>query len=257
MQVTIVNQPVPVLEHQNKRVITTELLAALYGAEAHNIRQNFKNNSTRFEEGKHFFKLQGQQLRDFKNCVTNSHSVGRVDNIYSVDIAPNVNAFMLWTDRGSARHAKLLDTDQAWEVFEKLEENYFNPPVEVLSDTDRQLIPLVRQVVALFQQPLIQSNLDQPTVSQADGVVQALSYDKVSHQERMFLIRAVARKSGGDASRRVRLRNALFNAFGVPAYVFLRKSDFKPAVQFIEQHNFASEQLGLPGSLGKLLPAFR
>lgn len=32
----------------------------------------------------------------------------------------------MWTDRGAARHAKILDTDEAWEVYEELEENYFN-----------------------------------------------------------------------------------------------------------------------------------
>ncbi|MDR8143073.1 hypothetical protein XC08_22250, partial [Acinetobacter baumannii] len=29
------------------------------------------------------------------------------------------------TERGAARHAKMLDTDQAWEVFEQLEDCYF------------------------------------------------------------------------------------------------------------------------------------
>ncbi|EEK9283034.1 ORF6N domain-containing protein, partial [Salmonella enterica subsp. enterica] len=36
--------------------------------------------------------------------------------------------------RGAARHAKMLETDQAWEVFEKLEDCYFsqkNPSVLV------------------------------------------------------------------------------------------------------------------------------
>jgi hypothetical protein len=31
------------------------------------------------------------------------------------------------TERGAARHAKMLDTDQAWEVFERLEDAYFRP----------------------------------------------------------------------------------------------------------------------------------
>ncbi len=32
----------------------------------------------------------------------------------------------LWTKRGAARHAKMLSTDRAWEVFEQLEDTYFN-----------------------------------------------------------------------------------------------------------------------------------
>jgi hypothetical protein len=37
----------------------------------------------------------------------------------------NASHLLLWTERGAARHAKILDTDQAWEVFERLEDAYF------------------------------------------------------------------------------------------------------------------------------------
>lgn len=41
-------------------------------------------------------------------------------------ISPKTRTLILWTERGAARHAKMLETDQAWEVFEKLEDSYFN-----------------------------------------------------------------------------------------------------------------------------------
>ena len=41
-------------------------------------------------------------------------------------IARNVRSLILWTERGAARHAKMLETDQAWEVFERLEDCYFS-----------------------------------------------------------------------------------------------------------------------------------
>jgi hypothetical protein len=99
-------------------VITTELLAHLYGTEAIRIRQNHHENKGRFIEEKHFFKLEGETLREFKH---------RVAFNYSVKIARNVRSLILWTERGAARHAKMLETDQAWEVFEKLEDCYFSP----------------------------------------------------------------------------------------------------------------------------------
>ncbi|EJD4443275.1 ORF6N domain-containing protein, partial [Escherichia coli] len=37
-------------------VITTELLAHLYGTKIKNISDNFLNNTTRFMPGKHYFK---------------------------------------------------------------------------------------------------------------------------------------------------------------------------------------------------------
>ncbi|HAJ2302773.1 TPA: phage antirepressor Ant [Escherichia coli] len=98
-------------------VITTELLAHLYGTEAIRIRQNHHENKGRFIEEKHFFKLEGETLREFKH---------RVAFNYSVKIARNVRSLILWTERGAARHAKMLETDQAWDVFEKLEDCYFS-----------------------------------------------------------------------------------------------------------------------------------
>ncbi|MCJ8793617.1 ORF6N domain-containing protein, partial [Acinetobacter baumannii] len=40
-------------------------------------------------------------------------------------ISNKTRSLILWTERGAARHAKMLDTDQAWEVFEQLEDCYF------------------------------------------------------------------------------------------------------------------------------------
>ncbi|MFT4465674.1 MAG: ORF6N domain-containing protein [Sodalis sp. (in: enterobacteria)] len=104
-----------IITHSNIPVITTELLANLYGAEVNSIQQNFKRNAARFINGKHFFKLEGDELREYKNRLTESQSV-----------AKHTRSLILWTERGAARHAKMLETDQEWEVFEQLEDCYFN-----------------------------------------------------------------------------------------------------------------------------------
>ena len=124
---TITPETLPQIVWQNQKVITTELLAQCYEAEQHQVRQNYTNNKTRFEEGKHFFKIEGEDLKGFKNRVDNIDSVDRVDNIYSVDIGSRTSSLMLWTEKGAVRHAKILDTDKAWEVQERLEEAYFHP----------------------------------------------------------------------------------------------------------------------------------
>ncbi|EHH7059101.1 TPA: ORF6N domain-containing protein [Escherichia coli] len=96
-------------------VITTELLAHLYGTKIKNISDNFLNNTTRFMPGKHYFKIEKNELREFKNRPETIGLVGK-----------NARSLILWTERGAARHAKMLETDQAWEVFEKLEDCYFS-----------------------------------------------------------------------------------------------------------------------------------
>ncbi|CAM6788554.1 anti-repressor Ant [Escherichia coli] len=113
-------------------VITTELLAHLYGTEAIRIRQNHHENKGRFIEEKHFFKLEGEILREFKH---------RVAFNYSVKIARNVRSLILWTERGAARHAKMLETDRAWEVFEKLEDCYFSQGKTAPTEQQPQIQP--------------------------------------------------------------------------------------------------------------------
>ena len=106
----------PRLAYKGIPVVTTESLAQAYEVEAKQLRQNFANNKERFTEGKHFYSLSGNELRGFK------HSVEIFD---SVKIALNVNALTLWTERGAARHAKMLNSDKAWDMFELLEETFF------------------------------------------------------------------------------------------------------------------------------------
>ena len=123
-------------------VITTELLAQLYGTETVNIKMNFSRNSARFVQGKHFFKLEGNELREFKHRLSLSESVSReVTDSYSVKIARNVRSLILWTERGAARHAKMLETDQAWEVFEKLEDCYFSQGKTAPTEQQPQIQP--------------------------------------------------------------------------------------------------------------------
>lgn len=103
------------ITHNQVPVITTDFLAKLYGTDAHSITKNHRSNVDRFIAGKHFFKLEGPELKAFKNKVTNSDLV-----------ANRAKHLILWTERGAARHAKMLETDQAWEVFEKPEDCYFS-----------------------------------------------------------------------------------------------------------------------------------
>lgn len=105
----------PPLSYQGVPVLTTEMLAQAYEVEAKRIRQNFANNRERFVEGKHFFIITSGELKEFRLQVENFDS----------QISPKVRALTLWTERGAARNAKMLDSDRAWDVFELLEETFF------------------------------------------------------------------------------------------------------------------------------------
>ena len=105
----------PPLAYKGVPVLTTEMLAQAYDVKVINIQQNYANNKARFIEGKHFFSVSGQELKSLRLCLENFES----------QISPKVRTLTLWTERGAARHAKMLNSDRAWDVFELLEETFF------------------------------------------------------------------------------------------------------------------------------------
>ncbi|MEQ4652350.1 ORF6N domain-containing protein [Providencia rettgeri] len=110
---------VPEVYYRQQKVITTESLAIGYGAEIKNIQNNFIRNDSRFIEGKHYFIVQGDELKELKDLPSLR---GLVDK--------RTPKLTLWTERGASRHAKMLETDQAWDVFEALEDFYFTKKQE-------------------------------------------------------------------------------------------------------------------------------
>lgn len=114
-------------------VITTKMLAQVYECQDVNIKKNFNLNKDKFIEGKHYYKVEGEELKEFKeyNKVTNSNLVEKQAKI-----------LYLWTKRGASRHCKMLGTDKAWEMFDTLEESYFNPKPQ-LTKHDQAILNII------------------------------------------------------------------------------------------------------------------
>lgn len=112
--IKVANKQTVAIQYKSVPVMTTEQLAEFYDSDEVRIRQNFIRNANRFEEGKHFFKIEGNELRILKNSLSSSKI-----------LSPNARSLILWTEKGAARHAKILETDQAWDMFEQLEDVYF------------------------------------------------------------------------------------------------------------------------------------
>lgn len=119
------------IENKGKRVLTTAQLAEAYETDSKVISNNFNRNADRYTEGKHFYRLTGDELKAFKAC----HQIE--DNL---KFAPFV---LLWTEKGALLHAKSLNTDKAWEVYDYLVESYFTKKTADYSSLSPQLQYLI------------------------------------------------------------------------------------------------------------------
>lgn len=121
------DKQVVAVEINGERVITTAQLANVYGTDVKNVQANFNRNKERFVEGKHYVFLQGLELKEYKRLLTNSQHPLAEELKFTSQL-------YLWTRRGASRHCKILDTEKAWEQFDCLEENYFNPhPIHTIT----------------------------------------------------------------------------------------------------------------------------
>lgn len=122
-----------IIEHQNQRVLLTSQLAESYETNSKTISYNFNHNKNRYKEGKHYFLLEGDELKTFREFH---------------DMPNNLNRIYLWTERGALLHAKSLNTDKAWEVYDLLVEHYFRSKSSKALPTNYKeaLIQLVEQV---------------------------------------------------------------------------------------------------------------
>ncbi len=136
-----------IIEVKGIRVLTTRQLAEAYETKELQIWQNFKNNRSRFTEGKHYISLSGDELKVVKNHLEKIEVVKkRTSHLY------------LWTEKGALLHAKSLNTDKAWQVYDYLVDFYFRakenkpePPAKP-APVPR---PMIRQVVDVPENPEI------------------------------------------------------------------------------------------------------
>ena len=116
-----------ITEYQNTRVLTTQQIAEAYEADYDVVNRNFNNNKDRYIQGKHFICLKGEELKQAK-------ANGKIYGLQQ-----NANKFYLWTEKGAFLHAKSLNTDKAWEVYDRLVDSYFSKKpltqLEILSES--------------------------------------------------------------------------------------------------------------------------
>ena len=101
------------IELRGLRLITTKQLAEAYETDERKLQYNFRYNKDKYKEGKHYIEVAGEELSRLKS---------RSEFQSLLKQAKHIN---LWTEKGALLHAKSLNTDKAWEVYDYLVDFYF------------------------------------------------------------------------------------------------------------------------------------
>ena len=106
------------VEVKGMKVLTTRQIAEAYGVSKDKIIYNFNYNKDRYVLGKHYIEVFGEELRRLKRTCKIQSSFKYAKTLY------------LWTEKGALLHAKSLNTDKAWEVYDYLADFYFRAKEE-------------------------------------------------------------------------------------------------------------------------------
>lgn len=219
------------IEWNGQVVITTAQLADVYGTTAKNITNNFQRNKDRFTEGKHYFILQGEELREFKSKTSES----------GVPLSSS-NSMYLWTRRGASRHCKILGTDRAWEQFDYLEDNYFdrqNRPAQFPTTVQGQIQLLAQGHVELEAKiDSVKADLEQ---FKNDMPILGVEESKITNAVKKKGVECLGGKDSNaynDKSLRGRLYSDLHRQlrreFGVSTYKAIKRNQADTAVSIIQ-----------------------
>ncbi|MBG9549291.1 ORF6N domain-containing protein [Cytobacillus firmus] len=224
------NQLQPISQ-EGQRVLTTIQLAESFGTDAKIINRNFQRNASRYEQGKHYFALSGEDLREFKGSRQFDDSLKFTSILY------------LWTEKGAWLHAKSLNTDQAWDAYEMLVDEYYTIKENVVPlSKDQALVTVLRTTADLVE--------DTQTIKAEQQEIRKLMHEidhKVEEQitltsgEQRRLQKGIAQKvyeMESDPKVRPRLFRELHreikDRFGVASYKDVKRKELQSALRYIE-----------------------
>ena len=131
------------LEVHGIKVLTTRQLAEAYETERKVINNNYLRNKDKFILGKHYIAVEGDEMRHLRTSPQFEGELKKVSKAY------------FWTEKGALLHAKSLNTDKAWQVYDYLVDFYFRakeqepeiPPKKEVVPTQTKTEPVKNKVV--------------------------------------------------------------------------------------------------------------
>lgn len=152
-----------ITEIRGLRVLTTRQIAEAYGTEVGTIQYNFRYNKKRYVLGKHYIEVVGDELRTLKRTSEFHSSLKYAKSAY------------LWTEKGALLHAKSVNTDKAWEVYDYLVDFYFRAKEQIPVSQETKPAPVKKPA----SNPLTMKVVDVPENPKILGAIKKLQEDLI------------------------------------------------------------------------------
>lgn len=218
-----------ITEYKGIRVLTTQQIAEAYGTDTKIISKNFSRNKERYIEGKHFICLEGEEKRGFVNRR-------QID-----DSSKNAKTLYLWTEKGAFLHAKSLNTDRAWEVYDRLVDEYFEKPKLPLWTMDDKIQILAQGNIELKEK--IEAVNDDLQEFKRDMPLLALECQKITKAKNQKVVPLLGGKNSPaykDNSIRQQVYSdidaQLRREFGVNTYKAIKRNQCDMAIKIINEY---------------------
>ena len=211
-------------EQNNQRVLTTGQLAESFGTEPKIINRNFQRNEPRYVHGKHYFALTGEDLKRFKGSR-------QID-----DHLKYASVLYLWTEKGAWLHAKSLNTDQAWDAYETLIDEYYRliEKPKVLTEKEQLRASMKLSLDTSEEVEVLKIEVNDLKEKVENQIT-------IDHGEQRRLQRAIGSKVY-ELESIAELRPKLFreiyreikDRFGVASYKDVKRKDLQVAIRYVE-----------------------
>lgn len=140
-----------------KRCMTDKTIAEIHDMEVKNARARITDNLKRFKENVDFIDLK-VIVQDDNNCCLSGKQQLLEDLGYSKMQISKAEHIYLLSERGYAKLIKIMDTDLAWEIHDKLIDEYF----ELKEDSiNRQQLSPHMQLMNMLVESMSKNELEQ------------------------------------------------------------------------------------------------
>lgn len=192
---SFMNKEIPVVSGgfgENKKCISDKTVAEIHGMKTYHVREVINRNINRFKESIDFIDLK-------EGIVQNdSYELGKLG--YSKQQILQAQNIYLLSERGYAKLIKIMDTDLAWEIHDKLIDEYFELRDEKQKPVciEDVLIQSLQEMKAFREEQARQAEQITQVEERVDSIREVVSLDTTSWRDDTGnIIRKISLSLGG------------------------------------------------------------